>query len=262
MPTCFVIMPITTPPERVELYDGDPDHFLHVIDYLFKPAIEQAGYEIIKPAFNNSEVIQGEIIRNLETADLVLCDISGWNANVFFELGIRVALDRPVALIRDTRTPSIPFDNAPVSCHQYDSRLAAWCVEAEIPKLRALIEAAGKQQQNALWKYFGITKRAKESDPGDPTQAKLEVLMNGMESLRGLVVSSLAQSPDPLDNTMETLRAHLPNRLLKYVYGAGRSTKGFYILIDDETPDRLRLEIGKTAYDLLGSYVGLAEVPS
>ena len=166
-------MPITTPPDRVELYDNDPDHFLHVIDYLFKPAIEQAGFEIVKPAFNNSEVIQGEIIRHLETADLVLCDISGWNANVFFELGIRVALDKPVAMVRDTQTPTIPFDNNPRAHHQYDARMTPWCVEAEIPRLRVVLEAAGQQEQNALWRYFGITQRAKESIPGDATQANL-----------------------------------------------------------------------------------------
>src|SRR3954447_3894815 len=107
-------MPITTPVEQAGLYDNDPDHFLHVIDYLFKPAVESAGFKLIKPAFNNSQVIQGEIIRHLETADLVLCDISGWNANVFFELGIRVALDKPVAMVRDNRTSSLPFDNSPV----------------------------------------------------------------------------------------------------------------------------------------------------
>lgn len=184
MPTCFVIMPITTPPERVERYGGDTDHFEHVIDYLFAPAVEQAGYQIVKPAFNDSQLIQAQIIRYLETADIVLCDISGWNANVFFELGIRVALDKPVALVRDTQTPTIPFDNAFVACHQYDCRLDPWYTKDEIPKLKALIEEVGSQDQNALWKYFGITKRAQESDPGDPTQAKLDLLAADVEALR------------------------------------------------------------------------------
>lgn len=100
MPTCFVIMPLTT--VNAHLYAGDENHFEHVLDYLFAPAVERAEYDIIKPVFNNSQVIQGEIIHHLTTADLVLCDISGWNASVFFELGIRVALDKPVALVRDT----------------------------------------------------------------------------------------------------------------------------------------------------------------
>ena len=84
LPTCFVIMPITTPPDQVSMYGSDHDHFLHLIEHLFQPAIELAGYQMISPVIANSEVIQGEIIRNLEQSDLVLCDISGWNANVFF----------------------------------------------------------------------------------------------------------------------------------------------------------------------------------
>jgi hypothetical protein len=34
-----------------------------------------------------SEIIQADIIRNLHAADLVLCDLSTLNANVFFEFG-------------------------------------------------------------------------------------------------------------------------------------------------------------------------------
>lgn len=40
----------------------------------------------------------------VEEADMVLCDMSRLNANVFFELGIRTALDRPAALVKDDQT--------------------------------------------------------------------------------------------------------------------------------------------------------------
>ena len=190
MSTCFVIMPITTPLGVVDSYGGDETHFEHVLAHLFTPAVEQAGYELIPPAVVSSEVIQAAIIRNLEKADLVLCDISGWNANVFFELGIRVALDRPVALVKDSRTDLIPFDNAPVSCHTYDSRLDPWVLGSEVPKLAQFIRAASEQQRNALWRYFGITQRAKESEPGDATQAKLDLLLAEVASLREIIAGS------------------------------------------------------------------------
>ena len=31
-PACFIIMPITTPPDLVGQYGGDPDHFRHVLE--------------------------------------------------------------------------------------------------------------------------------------------------------------------------------------------------------------------------------------
>lgn len=100
MAKCFVIMPISTPKLLAETYK-DPDHFSHVLKYLFTPALEMANYEVIPPAAAGADVIHASIIKNLEEADLVLCDISALNPNVFFELGVRTSLDRPVALVRD-----------------------------------------------------------------------------------------------------------------------------------------------------------------
>ena len=181
--TCFVIMPISTPPEIVDAYGGDPDHFAHVLDHLFVPALTAGKYNVVRPAFDNSEVIQGEIIGHLAKADLVLCDISAWNANVFFELGIRVALDRPVALVRDNLT-AIPFDNSIVSCYTYNSSLALWSIQEEISALTAFVQKAGRQGRNALWKYFGIAQTASVHDAGDPVQAKLDVLLTEIQTLR------------------------------------------------------------------------------
>ncbi|MGH3916154.1 MAG: LuxR C-terminal-related transcriptional regulator [Pseudonocardiaceae bacterium] len=129
----------------------------------------------------HSEIIHAEIIRNLETAELVMCDISGLNANVFFELGIRVTLDRPVALVKDTTTTSIPFGNAPVSCYTYDAGITAWSLKVEVEKLAEFITKAGAQDRNAMWKYFGITQRASVPSVGDPVQDKLDLLLTLLE---------------------------------------------------------------------------------
>jgi hypothetical protein len=154
LPTCFVIMPLSTPPHAVPAYESD-DHFRHALAELHTPAIRRAGYDVIPPKVENSEVIQAEIIKHLATADLVVCDISTLNPNVIFELGICVALDRPVAMIKDDQTPVIPFDNSIVSCHTYDSRMLSWTVRKEIPRLAAWVQRAGEQKRNALWRHFG-----------------------------------------------------------------------------------------------------------
>ena len=115
MDTCFVIMPISTPSNLLTSYGGDNKHFTHVLDHLFIPSINLAELKPIKPIAKGSEVIHGEIVKNIETADLVLCDMSALNANVFFELGIRTALNKSVCLVRDDVTSDVPFDTTIVN---------------------------------------------------------------------------------------------------------------------------------------------------
>src|SRR5688572_18049053 len=81
MPECFVIMPISTPADHVATYGGDKLHFRHVLDHLFRPAVEQAGYTLRPPFAAGADLIHAEIIKNLEAVDLVLCDISTLNPN-------------------------------------------------------------------------------------------------------------------------------------------------------------------------------------
>jgi hypothetical protein len=79
-----------------------------------------------------------------------------------------------VALVRDKLTETIPFDNTPVHCYEYDHRMEPWCLNAEIPKLAEHIGAAGEHEQNELWKFAGIQVTAQQSDAGSPVEAKLD----------------------------------------------------------------------------------------
>ncbi len=183
-PLCFAIMPITTPDDAVARYGGDSDHFVHVAEFIFKPAAELAGYRFVPAAVDSSRVIQAAIIKNLADAHVVLCDTSLWNANVFFELGIRVALNKPVALVRDKLTTSTPFDNTPVHCYEYDHRMEPRCLRLEIPKLSEHIRAAAGDGQNELWKFAGIAVTAQQSDASNPEDAKLDLIMAKLETLQ------------------------------------------------------------------------------
>jgi hypothetical protein len=168
-PTCFVAMPITTPPEVLALYGNDKDHFIHVLEHLFSPAIVRSGHSVIRPIITGSDVIHASIIRNLEEADLVLCDISLHNPNVFFELGVRTALDRPVVLVKDDKTEELPFDTSIINTFSYNSYLNPWTLEAQIANMSEHIKAAASQDaaKNSLWQYFGKTKRAGDVVPVD-----------------------------------------------------------------------------------------------
>ena len=184
--TCFIIMPISTPIELVKEYHDDPDHFEHVLNELFIPAIENAEFTPIKPSAEGTENIQAGIISNLENADLVLCDLTILNPNVFFELGIRTALNKPVCLVKDSRTPKIPFDTSTIHTHTYKNDLNAWIVKNQIPELTKHIKTSIEKSngENSLWKYFGLKVSAKPPENSDDTSYKMDIIMGQLENLR------------------------------------------------------------------------------
>jgi hypothetical protein len=170
-------MPVTTPAAYVDdLHDAD--HFAHVLTHLFTPALEQAGYTVIPPKMLGAALIHAEIIKHLEQADLVLADLSGSNANVYFELGIRTSLDRPVVLVKDGRTSTIPFDLGPINILAYNESLAPWTLEEEVKHLAEHISnvPTDGDSGNAMWKYFGLTKRGGPTEAGS-LEAKVDLLL-------------------------------------------------------------------------------------
>jgi hypothetical protein len=109
---CFVIMPFGNP-------DKDPDAarkldeiYLHWI----KPAIESVmAPDGIPVSCHRADKeprpgdIISHIIENLVTADIVIADLTGQNPNVFYELGVRHAVQNNTILIAE-RLDDIPFD--------------------------------------------------------------------------------------------------------------------------------------------------------
>jgi len=177
---CFVIMPITTPASYADSH-ADNNHFQHVMDHLFQPALELAGYIAIPPSVVGSELIHAEVVKHLEQAELVLCDLSSLNPNVLFELGIRTSLDRAVAVVKDNLTASIPFDINAMNIFTYDGSLMPWTLDGEVEKLATHIKnvTVNLDEGNAMWRYFGLTKRARPSDAGsNPIEAKLDLIFN------------------------------------------------------------------------------------
>lgn len=184
--TCFVAMPVTTPSFYAEKLN-DHEHFPHILTHLFVPALEEVGLTVIPPLVRGAELIHAEIIKNLEQADLVLCDLSSLNPNVFFELGIRTSLDRPVAIVKDNFTMQIPFDLNAVNTLTYDGSLTPWTLAAEVSRLAEHVKSIINNDStgNSMWRYFGLTKRATPSEAGDhPVEAKLDLLISEFAKLQ------------------------------------------------------------------------------
>jgi hypothetical protein len=104
-PVCGIIMPISS-------IDGcTPEHWSEVLNIL-RDVIGEAGFEanLVSDA-DDSGIIQKRIIQNVYSNDLVVCDVSGKNPNVMFELGMRLAFDKPTIIIKDDKT-EYSFDTA------------------------------------------------------------------------------------------------------------------------------------------------------
>ena len=83
-------------------------------------------------------IIQKRIIQNLYDNPIVVCDVSGKNPNVMFELGMRIAFDKPVVIIKDEKTP-FSFDTSHIKHLEYPSDLRFQVIEQFIEDLANLI---------------------------------------------------------------------------------------------------------------------------
>lgn len=106
-PKCGIIMPISA-------IDGlPPSHWEDVKDILIQ-AIETAGFEadLVSEA-EEITIIHKTIIHNLYNNPIVVCDVSGKNPNVMFELGIRLTFDKATVVVKDDQT-NYSFDMSPI----------------------------------------------------------------------------------------------------------------------------------------------------
>jgi hypothetical protein len=182
---CFIVMPISIPDIYLDVYRDGKEHFLHVLHCLFVPSIESAGYKAMPPIAEGADLIHAEIIKNLEKSDLVLCDMSCLNPNVFFEFGIRTSLNKSVCIVKDEHTRKVPFDTGILNYQEYKSTLNAWELPEEIEKLASHIKASEERSngQNMLWKYFGLKNEAHPYTGDKDSDSKIDYLSIQIDSL-------------------------------------------------------------------------------
>lgn len=111
--TCFVMMPF-----------GDwSDRYYKEI---YAPAIKEAGFEPIRAdeLFSAGTVVE-QIWEQIQKAPVLLADLSGKNANVFYELGLSHAARKPVVFTA-ADLGDIPFDLQHLRVIIYDVHEPKW----------------------------------------------------------------------------------------------------------------------------------------
>lgn len=114
MRTCFVVSPIGDVGSEVR------DKANKLFNHIVKPVCDACGFEAIRiDQLNDANSITQTIIERLETADLVIADVSGHNPNVFYEIGFRTRTNRPIIHLKE-KGELLPFDITTIRAYDYD----------------------------------------------------------------------------------------------------------------------------------------------
>lgn len=102
--------------------DYPKEHWKEVLLILVE-AVNQTEFE---PRLVSDDVAIGliheRIVNNIYNDDIVICDVSSKNPNVMFELGLRLAFDKPTIIIKDEKT-GYSFDTGVIEHINYPSSL-------------------------------------------------------------------------------------------------------------------------------------------
>lgn len=153
--TAFVIMPFL---ERDSKHSAG--FFAEVLRSLITPAAKASQFTVRTANRQGSDLIQSTIINDLIEADLVIADLTEHNPNVMFELGMRMAEDKPVVLIKAQGTgPLFDVDNM-LRVFEYSPNLWQTTVEKDMPNLRDFIKGAWDNRSSEK-SYMKILRGAK-----------------------------------------------------------------------------------------------------
>ncbi|MCH7315698.1 hypothetical protein [Acinetobacter sp. ANC 3882] len=145
--TCGIVMPIASMGDYTESHWSD-------VYSIIKEAVNLSGYEArLVSESKDSTVIPKSIVQNLYDDDIVICDVSGKNPNVMFELGMRLAFDKPVVLIKDTIT-GYSFDTSTIEHLSYPRDLRYSEIQRFKTKLAEKIVATYKASQEQGYRSF------------------------------------------------------------------------------------------------------------
>lgn len=156
---CGIIMPISS------IDDCSESHWSEVFDILIE-SLATVGFKgrVVSDA-DDSGLIHKRIIENLYKDAVVICDVSCKNPNVMFELGMRLAFDKPTIIIKDDNT-SYSFDTSSIEHLEYPRDLRFSKIVEFKERLARKVDSTYKKSLDdvnytTFLKHFGDFKVAK-----------------------------------------------------------------------------------------------------
>ncbi|WP_369361905.1 hypothetical protein [Priestia megaterium] len=208
--TCGIIMPVTSTNGYVN------EHWFDVKHILFETIknINDPNVNFVPRMVNEADDIgvrQKNIINNIYYYDIVICDISGKNPDVMFELGMRLAFDKPTIIIKDDKTDHA-FETGILDHIEYPHDLRFTSIITFREKLAKRIkqtyeEASGNPEHySAFLKHFGNYTIAKldEKEISSDTAAITEVLnvLNNVQSELSVIRRDNRRTPKSVESSL------------------------------------------------------------
>ena len=139
--SCFVMMPFADP-------------LGSYYEKIYKPAIEKAG---LTPLRADNEIfgtgkIMDQIWSGIHNSRILIAELTSRNPNVFYELGLAHALQKPVVLV-SSNEQDVPFDLHHIRVIYYDVNDPFWGNKL-IEKVAENILSALKNPEEAILKKF------------------------------------------------------------------------------------------------------------
>jgi hypothetical protein len=188
---CFVISPIGAQGS------AERKHADMTLNAIIRPALAESGTEFfVTRADESSEIgmITDHLISEILESDLLVADLSFLNPNVFYELGIAHAIEKPVIHIahRDTK---LPFDNVGYRAVLFDP--TDW--HSQVDSRKQIAESARKAMTNGSVVSNPIThargwKRLKTS--ADSEQHILAKLIEENATMKSQLSELMARLPN------------------------------------------------------------------
>jgi hypothetical protein len=180
---CGIVMPIS------EL-DGCSELHWKEIYSIVNQSVEKANFTA-NLVSNSDEVgvIQKRIIQNLYDNPIVVCDVSGKNPNVMFELGIRLAFDKPTIIIKDDKT-QYSFDTSSIEHLEYPrdlrfSKIVEFKERLTEKILQTHKKATTDENYSTFLKHFGSFKIAQIETE---VVSKEDFILEEIKNLREVVI--------------------------------------------------------------------------
>lgn len=179
IPKCGIVMPISA------IDNCTAEHWAEVL-IILKDCIKTAEFEpfLVSDA-DDSGIIQKRIVQNLYSNEIVVCDVSAKNPNVMFELGLRLAFDKPTIIIKDDKT-DYTFDTSIIEHLTYPRDLRFSRIINFKDALRKKIIATYEKSKNdpnytTFLKHFGEYKVANLNDKEVSSE---KFIISAIEDLR------------------------------------------------------------------------------
>lgn len=162
-----------------------PEHWIEVKSIITEALSNHEKYQFETKLVSESDsvgLIHKRIVQGLYTSDIVICDVSCKNPNVMFELGMRLAFDKPTIIIKDDKT-NYTFDAGGIEHVEYPRDLRfTKVVDFKSTLLRKTLatyeDSLTDPNHSPFLKSFGEFKVAKLDETEiSSSQMMLDILM-------------------------------------------------------------------------------------